>query len=113
MQGHRNDKHVGPALLRHVPLHMSRDQPGETLLSRIFEFERDSARNVPISQHRPRAIMRRRVGEAGAAMAWPGLFEGERHSTNLTEGRTENIPLRPTIKATAVNRKKVGQGRSV
>src|SRR3546814_16162334 len=48
MQGHRNDKHVGPALLRHVPLHMSRDQPGETLLSRIFEFERDSARHVPI-----------------------------------------------------------------
>src|SRR3546814_1331762 len=89
MQGHRNDKHVGPALLRHVPLHMSRDQPGETLLSRIFEFERDSARNVPISQHRPRAIMRRRVGEAGAAMAWPGLFEGERQSTTLTAGRSE------------------------
>src|SRR3546814_2885453 len=91
MQGHRNDKHVGPALLRHVPLHMSRDQPGETLLSRIFEFERDSARNVPISQHRPRAIMRRRVGEAGAAMAWPGLFEGERQSTTLTAGRAEKI----------------------
>src|SRR3546814_2442673 len=102
MQGHRNDKHVGPALLRHVPLHMSRDQPGETLLSRIFEFERDSARNVPISQHRPRAIMRRRVGEAGAAMAWPGLFEGERQSTTLTAGRTEKIHLRPALKAKAV-----------
>src|SRR3546814_20898527 len=81
---------------------MYRDQPGETLLSRIFEFERDSARNVPISQHRPRAIMRRRVGEAGAAMAWPGLFEGERQSTTLTAGRTEKIHLRPALKAKAV-----------
>src|SRR3546814_14061481 len=46
--------------------------------------------------------MRRRVGEAGAAMAWPGLFEGERQSTTLTAGRTEKIHLRPALKAKAV-----------
>src|SRR3546814_15954571 len=66
-----------------------------------MEFRRVLFRS-PISQHRPRAIMRRRVGEAGAAMAWPGLFEGERQSTTLTAGRTEKIHLRPALKAKAV-----------
>src|SRR3546814_20167550 len=46
--------------------------------------------------------MRRRVGEAGGTMAWPGLFEGERQSTALTAGRTEKIHLRPALKAKAV-----------